>query len=516
MVASPGRLRALAPLALLGVALAALAFWRAACVLAGPDVDTDAYAHHMIARQILADPHDLAVHWVWLPLFHYAQVPLVWLGGSMQAVRWTNVVLAAASPLLLFAYIARGDAPSKESSVPRAWVALVAALIAGACPIVMQMGTTAQPEPLFALIVLALAIALERRRYPAAAALLAVAVMLRYEAWAVVGMLVALLPVEAYLSRRRERPVPAGEPRAWLVVGVPVVAILVWAALRKPVDGVWFGFLHQTREFANDALHQTSSFQQGLLRVADDSTYYAWSVALRVLGPTLPLVPFGVARTLRQQGHRFVLVFVACLGFVTLTWIMRSSLGLDRHFVVVVPLYATLAAQGLATIADFFARTAAHRWPRASHAPRIASAIAAGLLALGALGGLGARLHVWMGHWRGALEHGFPDRVAVGAYLRSVPVRATIFCDEATVEILSGIDRRRFDRHWMDDSHTWELIDEAADRDGETYVATWAHKMKGHEPAGDLVFRPDDTADSSAGLAVMRVRRQSGLPRAVH
>src|SRR5260370_39001027 len=68
----------------LAIVLAALAAWRIACVAAGPDVDTDAYAHHMIARAILADPRDLACHWVWLPLFHYAQVPLVAVGGTMD------------------------------------------------------------------------------------------------------------------------------------------------------------------------------------------------------------------------------------------------------------------------------------------------------------------------------------------------------------------------------------------------------------------------------------------------
>ena len=91
----------------LGVGLVALTAWRAACVLAGPDVDTDAYAHHMIARAILADPRDLAVHWVWLPLFHYLQVPLVAAGGSMNAVRWFNVAASTALPVVLYAYVRR-------------------------------------------------------------------------------------------------------------------------------------------------------------------------------------------------------------------------------------------------------------------------------------------------------------------------------------------------------------------------------------------------------------------------
>src|ERR1700692_2454594 len=96
--------RHLPPL-VLALAPLALAHWNAVCVLAAPDVDTDAYAHHMIARAILADPRDLAVHWVWLPLFHYAQVPLVALGGTMEHVRWLNVLLSTALPVVLFEYV---------------------------------------------------------------------------------------------------------------------------------------------------------------------------------------------------------------------------------------------------------------------------------------------------------------------------------------------------------------------------------------------------------------------------
>src|SRR5579885_119192 len=114
-------------LGVLALAVVGLAGWRAACVLAGADVDTDAYAHHMIARAILSDPRDLAVHWVWLPLFPYLQVPLVALGGTMEAVRWTNVALAAALPVALFAYVRR-TARTGASLLPPEATALVAAL----------------------------------------------------------------------------------------------------------------------------------------------------------------------------------------------------------------------------------------------------------------------------------------------------------------------------------------------------------------------------------------------------
>jgi hypothetical protein len=510
MRVSTPRIAALA----MAVAVTALAAWRGACVLTGPDVDTDAYAHHMIARAILADPRDLAVHWVWLPLFHYLQVPLVALGGTMNDVRWLNVLLAAAVPVLLFAHVrrtARSDGPAMSADA----TALLAAVFAAACPIAMQMGTTAQSEPLFALLALSIAIAYERRRYVTAAALLSVAVVARYEAWAIFATVGAIVATEQLGHALRRRRGVAGEPppaRRWLVVALPVLPILAWAVLRRPVDGRWFGFLGDTHEFASQAVADKAS--RGVVGFATDVLYYPAFVAVRVLGPVAVLAPFGVARAWREQGARFVLILAAGLAFVSLTWVQRSSLGLDRHFVAVVPLYATFAAQGIAVIAErlavgleFVGRRAGRR-----ARPFVARGIAL-VFALGTLAGLFVMLDVWMGFWRGAIERGWPERVALGAYLRTVPNDAPIFCDDATLEILSGLDRRRFDRHWIDDPATWTVIAGAARAHGAAYVATWRRKLVGHEAAGAIVFRAadarDDAAAANAGVAVMRVTPDS-------
>jgi hypothetical protein len=496
----------------LSLGILVLAAWRFACVRAGPDVDTDAYAHHMIARAILANPRDLAVHWVWLPLFHYLQVPLVALGGTMTAVRCANVVLAAATPCLLFWYV-RGTAKEGDSHIPGDAVALVTALIAAACPIVMQMGTTAQPEPLFALLVLAVAIAYQRGRHAWAAALLGAAALLRYEAWA------ALLAVACFEAASLARSkgwlkgttsAPGGS-RGWIVVLVPAALILVWAVMRRHVDGRLFGFLGQTRAFATGALHTKSGFEGGLLGAARDALWYPFFVPLRVMGPVLPFVPFGVRRAIREQGGRFVAVLASCLAFVTLSWVMRSTLGLDRHFVVVVPLYATFGAQGIATLGDALAD-----WRSASpNAARLGRVFAA-VVCVASLGGLCVALDVWMGFWKSSIQRGWPRRERFGAYLRSLPRDATIFCDDASIEILSGVDRRRFDRHWVDDAHTWDLVAAAARAGGpdSTYVATWTDKMRGHETAGDVLFRiRDNGADASSELSVMRVASDTGHAR---
>jgi hypothetical protein len=494
-------MRGRTPVIALGLVLAALAAWRAACVLAGPDVDTDAYAHHMIARAILADPRDLAVHWVWLPLFHYAQVPLVALGGTMNDVRWINVVLSGALPAVLFLYVRDTARPGV---MPAAATALVAAVLAAACPIAMQMGTTAQSEPLFALLALGIATAFQQRRYRVTAALLGAAVLTRYEGWAILATVGGLLVAEPLLARLRAKAgsAPLEPARRWIVLVVPAALILAWAALRRPVDGRWFGFLGETHEFASAATGGGRA--RDAIGLARDALYYPAYVAVRVLGPAVPLAVFGVLRTWRDQGGRFVLVLAACLGFVSLTWVNRSSLGLDRHFVAVVPLYATLAAQGIDAIGD-----QAQRWLESSaseRSARIAGRAIVSMLTIGTAGTLAVMLSVWMTFWRASIAHGWPERVALGAYLRSLPAEPTIFCDDATLEILSGLDRRRFDRHWIDDPQTWNVIGAAAQADGVTYVATWQRKLIGHESAGQVVFHDaDNPADESSGVTVMRV-----------
>jgi hypothetical protein len=484
----------------LAIALVALALWRAACVVSGPEVDTDAYAHHMIARAILADPRDLAIHWVWLPLFHYLQVPLVAAGGTLQSVRWANVLIAAVGPAVLFAYVRRTAQPRAGEPAPDA-TALFAALVSAACPIAMQMGTTGQPEPLFGLLMLGVAIAYEQRRYTATAIMLCAAALLRYEAWAAVATVAAVSLVEPLWRRTRGLAPEPDAWRPWMVVFVPVAAIVAWATLRKPFDGRWFGFLRDTHQFASGAMQNSTALEGGLPRLLEHAVYYPVMVPVRVLGPVLALVPFGIVRTVREQGARFVLVLLSTLGFISLTWVMRSSLGLDRHFVVVVPLYATFAAQGLAVVAGAAGKLA----ERFGLARRLGTYVA-GALGVASFGGLLVSLAVWMGFWRGAIERGWPSRQELGAYLRTVPESSPIFCDDATLELLSGVDRRRFDRHWLDDSHTWDLVENAARARGVVYVATWKDKTRGHEDTGTVVFQVrDNREDPNSELVVLRV-----------
>jgi hypothetical protein len=487
-------------------AVTGLLIWRLAFVAAGLDPDSDAYGHHAIARQILVAPRDLSVHWVWLPFFHYAQAFVILLGGSLQTVRYANVLLAAGIPLLLFTLLRGHRAPSPDRRVDAG--PTVAALLAALSPISMQMGTTGQTEPLFGFLVLSTLLCLSRGRHALAAVALSVAVLLRYEAWSIPPALAAyLLLARTPFIRARLQPteVPAGKG-AWLPVLLPALSILVWASIRRVADGAWFEFLHKTREFANGAMGAKSSFALGPAKVLEDLGKYALDVPWRVVGYPMLLVPFGLVRTLRREGLRFFLVYLALLSFVTLTWLLRSSLGLDRHFVVLVPFYATMIGNGIVAIGAAVDGWLKRRASESVHAFAASGASRAALVAglsCAVLGNTWEILEVWMRDWRNASLGAWPDRREIAAKIRDLD--GLVFCDEPTVEILSGVDRLRFDRRGLDDAKAAGWIAKAIAGSGgrPVYLATWAVKLPKLRVHGPILARSPGTR-GDAGFVLMR------------
>lgn len=520
----PARVRfeeALGALVVITVVLG-LAAWRVMYVLRGPDPDSDAYGHHVIARFILESPRDLSVHWVWLPLFHYAQAAGMLVGVTFNGVRLMNVAVSTAVPLLLFVLL-QGQARAAKVAVPAhggaggssgadpiasSVVPAIAALVCALSPIGMQMGTTGQTEPLFCLFVLATAAALDRGRPGLCAAILCAAVLTRYEAWPIPPTLGALLAADWLLVRlgarwwRTPRWIAASPKRALLPIVLPLFTIFAWAALLRWHDGRWFYFLTETRQFASDVMKAKSSLDWGIRQLFLDILHYAWFTAWRVMSYPLLLVPLGIVRTVRRQGITFAGVYLSILAFVTFAWVSRATLGLDRHFAVLVPFYAVLTAQGIAELGRWI-RVAFNRVSaRAGVWAEATLVLGIGLVAVAITYG---RLSEWWTHWENASQGLWPERRAVAAFLRTLPADATIFCDEPTFEIMSGLDRRRFDRHPLRAPATRDRIAHSAQAHGVAFVASWAVRVKKVRDMGEVVYRPEGVTDDETGPTVVRV-----------
>jgi 4-amino-4-deoxy-L-arabinose transferase-like glycosyltransferase len=484
---------------LLGLSVLGLTAWRIAFVLAGPDLDTDAYGHHSIARRLADHPGDFSAHWVWLPLFHYAQALAVRLGATLDSVRIFDALVTAATPFILYAFLRRRSNSTPDEGHDAA--PFLAAALCALSPLAMQMGTTGQTEPLFTLGTLVCITCLDTRRWTATALVLSALVLLRYEAWAILPAIVTVQLFDHWMHRRSIARVslPPGDERPassrWIVtVVLPALAILCWAALRRRADGgQWFWFLRATKDFAHEAQGIHGALDRGVRQLGKDLAYYPVVVPFAVLGWPFLLAPFGAIRTLRREGSRFVFVYLFILAFITWAWLTRSSLGLYRHLTVLVPFYCTLIANGIVAIAR-----AAERIAAAHRNARIVRQLVVSVFALGALALTYRMLESWMADWRDKARTYWPDRRAIAAYLRETPPSTRIFCDEPMIEVLSGVDRRRFDRAPIfADEPTKQRVLDAAARDGEAWVTSYPSHLGTLQPFSEVKIPSSPPATSA-------------------
>lgn len=331
-------------LAVLTVALAAL---RTIWILQVPDVDMDAYGHFTIARSLCANPWNLAVHWVWLPLYHFLLTALACTQTKFVFARLLSTCAIAALPIATYYYDARGTAERKRT-------AFVAAIVCALTTIPNAIGVSAQQESLFSLAILAAAWAIDARRFYAAGALLAAACLIRYEAWGAAGLVVAQ-PVLVRLTRCIPRA-PAWfrslEPLHVAVALPPVAVIVAWIVLHRLVDGTWLGFL--------DELYRYTYAQRRLLShgALMDAVWFPILVPFIAFGPLVALAPFGVSRAL-QRGW---ILPIGIYGFLMTSYLGHGVLGGERYYGSLAPFICILMAHG----SDRLARQA---WLRRFAAP---------------------------------------------------------------------------------------------------------------------------------------------------
>lgn len=298
--------------AVLFAVTAALLVARCVWIARVPDVDMDAYGHYGIARGLCADPWNLGAHWVWLPLYHYWLAGIACAHGRFWMARVLSAIMIGAIPLVVYRW-------------QRAHVSEELACVMGvgcACASIPNvLGVSAQQEALFSLLVALSAWAIDARRWIAASLAIAIACLVRYEAWGAAGLLIAQ-PIVARLTKRFE-PIPV---RASIL---PAAAIAFWIVIHRVYEGGWFVFLAGLVRYTHA---QRDVLSRGPVM---EALWFPVFVPLLTLGPAVLLAPLGFRRAATRG-------WIAPLGiylFLLASYAGKGALGGPRYYGSIMPFF---------------------------------------------------------------------------------------------------------------------------------------------------------------------------------
>jgi hypothetical protein len=286
----------------LAVASIAMLVVRIVWIFRFREIDSDAYGHYFIALAARRDPGNIDVHWVWLPMFHFVVGALSKIGLTFRGLRIVNAVLATLPPLLVW------DAMKRR---PEA--ALFAALAFAISPLLTILGQSAQPETLFLVFIAAAIHASAGERAALAGAWLALACMVRYEAW---GAALAVGVWWLWKDRRRK----------WLgFAAIPAGTVALYILFRWWTDGTLLLFLRGTRDITKVQTASHWTFRA----LIDFPIILPW----RIIGPAIFAIPFG-ARFLGGRERAMALGFAA---FLLLSYYAGGSHAGERYLVSLTP-----------------------------------------------------------------------------------------------------------------------------------------------------------------------------------
>jgi hypothetical protein len=466
---------------MLGALLVGLCAWRLWCVQQGPDPDTDAYGHYVIARLSFDTPLNFKIHWVWLPLYHAVLAVPVWLGATLDHVRSANAIAALLPPVLLLGFLRRRSGRGWQgASVP-----LLAALLTTLNPLLVQLGTTGQMEVFFCVLLVLSAGLLSAQRWGSASLVLSALVLTRYEGWAVVAVVAAI-----WIGRRVSGRAALGTG-ALACVLLPAACVLGWAALRRLGGEPWFGFILDNQAFAEQVIERQPNTYGALGGLGR----YTVSVPYRVFGICAAFALLGLRRALREDGVWFVAPGLAVMGFLTLSSLLHSQLGLDRHFLSVVPFAALWIAHGVARAGRAIERGAAARGSRLSGAAPV-------LLGAAVVASTGLRLDESLATWSETTRTALHQAREVARFLRATPPASLIVCDDAAVEVLSELPSERFARTRLDERGAARVTEWSRSRD--VYIVDRARNLGAFLHAGPVSYGAVDGPPDALMAIVVR------------
>jgi hypothetical protein len=271
---------------------------RVAWVFAFREIDSDPYGHFFIAIAARRDPTNINVHWVWLPLYHFVVGALTSIGLTFRGLRVMNALLATLPPLLVWRALERRNTDH----------ALRAALLFAISPLLNILGQSANPETVFLVFICA---ALAAATPVRAGIWLALACMIRYEAW---GAVLALCVWTAL----RERA-------SFMRAAIPAAVVALYILFRWHTDGTLLLFLRGTRDITKVQTSATWTFR-ALIE-------FPFILPCVVLGPAIVALPLGI-RTLTPFERILAIGFAA---FLLLSYYAGGSHAGERYLVSLTP-----------------------------------------------------------------------------------------------------------------------------------------------------------------------------------
>ncbi|MGV8017766.1 MAG: hypothetical protein AB2L26_06205 [Ignavibacteria bacterium] len=478
---------------MLGIVVAAVAVWQFVFIYFYPDSDTDAYAHFIIARDLVRNPYNFSLHWVWLPMFHYIDALFVSTGFGMQAVRIMNVAVWAAVPVLVYVYLSRKSA---ERMIP-----LTAGIITAVFPLGILMGSTAQPEPLFTLLILLFVFLFEEKKYILSSVILSFACLMRYEAWAVLAFTFIYIVISFYKARADKSM--HNELMVSLNILLPLLFISVWVVLRYLSDGHWFAFLHGTVKFANDALDGSSAERGGLFNTLYDIIFYPVYVPFLFTGILVLLIPFGFRKFFSE--NRFLgYCGAGILLFITASWVTKSNLGLNRHFTSLIPVYSIMIAYGINEVIrksqSFIERRRMGQAGGFIVSVKTVSAVVSLIMAF--------YIIMWLYIWQKDNNKYFDGRFRASSFISTLQNNTIILNNDPMIEVFSRLDYRRFEHYWMTDSaETITYINGRLPELNELIVVKNSVNPFFSQGNGELLFETTKDEKSGEKIRVYRFKK---------
>jgi hypothetical protein len=182
---------------------------------------------------------------------------------------------------------------------------------------------------------------------------------------------------------------------------------------------------------------------------------------------------------------------------------LKSNLGLNRHFVALIPLYAVLTANGVTTIAPYIQKYIFRHLNKYNTLGFLSSTR---LLLIILFITSAFYLSMWLYIWQYGFREGYPERKEASEFLRNINSNATIFCNDAILEVFSNIDYRRFNHIWQETTpHIDKIINDEAIKEGEVYVVTSEDKLKNLNGIGKIIFSSNYNKKTNFKVLILKV-----------